>query len=388
MDKLTRPIAIAALAVIVGALPGCGDLKKNTIPVDQVSYRPDGSLVLFTTTGIDVYDGGLLTQMSHVPLDALAVPPFIGEFRYDLSADGNVAAVAYVPNPSISDAAAGMNSRIALYRIPDGELLSMFELPDAPALSYGHAIFVFALSPDAKLLYVTTTTEVFKTWMVDTATGEPVWTTDDAPPVLALWSADGTTLFTLRSGLPNSTMDALDAGTDATKWSTDFDGTYVNVLALVENGTVLTGPAVEPSSVPCDLPGDCPPDYPLWSSADGSLTARQPPVPNTMFTALFPSVSGTYACNATDTCAAHLDQFSVAANGSLQQSTFVRVYRTDGSELQRLPPRPSIPNSMAVSPDGKFVTMADNAGEQGGVTVYRVDDGSVVGSRTFPTDTF
>jgi hypothetical protein len=43
---------------------------------------------------------------------------------------------------------------------------------------------------------------------------------------------------------------------------------------------------------------------------------------------------------------------------------------------------------MAVSPDGKFVTMADNAGEQGGVTVYRVDDGSVVGSRTFPTDTF
>src|SRR5215510_14821803 len=127
----TMPLAIAALAAALGVSPACGDLKNNAVPIDLVSYRPDGSLVMFTQAGIYVFDGRLQTQISQISLNAVAVPPSIGLFNYSLSVDGTVAAVSYNGNSTISTGASAMNTRIGIYRIPGGVLLNTFELPDA-----------------------------------------------------------------------------------------------------------------------------------------------------------------------------------------------------------------------------------------------------------------
>ena len=89
------PLVIAALAAAVGALGACGTPKQPTVPVQQVAYRPDGSLVLLTRAGIYVYDGLLRTEIKHISLDALGVPPsnYVGwSYGFSLSADGTTAA--------------------------------------------------------------------------------------------------------------------------------------------------------------------------------------------------------------------------------------------------------------------------------------------------------
>ena len=377
--RTTIPLAIAALAAAtVGALPACGDLKNNTIPIDLISYRPDGSLVLFTTAGISVYDGSLRNEINHIPLDALAVPPFIGGFTYMLSADGSVAAVAY--------GEAGMNGRVALYRIPEGDLLKTFELADEPG-------YDMSLSPDGKLLCAFYGGNNFEVRMVDAVSGTQLWTSPVAGH-FPVWSSDGTTLF-VTNGDPlaradeHHSLDALDANTGAVKWSTDLHTANISGLALVGNGTSLTGPALGPYPGPCDLPGDCPPFYPFWSSADGTLTRQLPGVPRTTNVGSNPRGFAGFACNATDTCAFRMAEFTLVPTDPDWQTSFVRLYKTDGTELGRLPMVPdaaSSNGSMAISPDGKFITIADDF--HGGAKVFSVDDGTIVASRTFPTETF
>jgi hypothetical protein len=43
---------------------------------------------------------------------------------------------------------------------------------------------------------------------------------------------------------------------------------------------------------------------------------------------------------------------------------------------------------MAISPDGKLFAIAPTDGLSGSVTVFSIDDGSVVGSHAFTTETF
>jgi hypothetical protein len=59
----------------------------------------------------------------------------------------------------------------------------------------------------------------------------------------------------------------------------------------------------------------------------------------------------------------------------------VRVYKTDGTELQEVPPQGDDgQGSMAISPDGQFITIAPVSGLPGAVKVYRIADGAIVGS--------
>jgi hypothetical protein len=384
-------LAIAAMAA-VGLLPACGDLKNNTISVDMVSYASDGSVVLFSVAGIDVYDGRLQKHLRHIAIDGLAEPPGIGELTYSLSGDGTVAAVAYSPNPTISDAAWGMNTRVGVYRISDGVRLNLTEIPDAGAAPYFHSLMDLAISPGGALIYGNTVgsgTEQGR--VIDAASGALIWTGDGAwgKPV---WSADGTTLFGLNedpnSGEPTS-LDALDGRSGALKWRTNlFDpstsrGINVGDLALVGDGTSLTGEALDTSEGVC-ISSSCPASYPIWSSADGSMTDELAGLPQTSGTG-YGSNGDSFTCNATGTCAARTSGLTPPQS----QTFYVWIYKTDGTTLQELPtPDTNLQGSMAISPDGKFITIADNPGSQGGVNVYSIADGSLVGSVAFPIETF
>src|SRR5262249_42469710 len=156
-----------------------------------------------------------------------------GVLGFSLSADGNTAAVSFSP-VTVQD-----NTRIALYRIPGGDLLNTFELtvdPQSPVY-----VETQALSPDGSLLCAVagifngTTTMM----MLDTATGAPIWTSDDHS--FPVWSPDGTTLFT--TGIPSfastPNLEAMDARNGALKWTIAGGANTIRQLAVLADGALL-----------------------------------------------------------------------------------------------------------------------------------------------------
>jgi hypothetical protein len=239
--------------------------------------------------------------------------------------------------------------------------------------------------------------------VADTVTGTVLWTADSQrrQPV---WSEDGATVFAVvaNAASGSSSVDALDARSGTLNWSTelsgDVSGRSLTGLALIGGGTSLTGPAEAQTFLPsCVNPGDCPTAYPSWSSADGSLTGESPPVPLTAMTGSNPHGGAHFACNTTDTCALQLSRFTPIVprptNGTpWTQTTFIRVYKTDGTTLLELSTdRPGISidqGSMAIAPNGQTMTIATTLGLPGPATVFSVADGTVIGSREIDTATF
>jgi Tol biopolymer transport system component len=301
---------------------------------------------------------------------------------YSLSADGTTAAISFSPwqlSPPPG------NTRIAIYRVPDGSLLNMFELADMT--SSGVDPYDLALSPDGTLLCLTEVGNGLdvKVRMLDTATGTTLWTGNDRQNY-PLWSPDGSTLFTVKNLLTATppTLEAVDARTGALKWSTGLNGDSPQNLALVGDGALLTAIVFAPTNAPCPNPGDCPPVFQFWSSADGTAAMQLPAVPQTSLYGTLPNGYANFTCTAGDTCAVGFN----AWNG-LEQSNFIHVYKTDGTVLRDLAtPTGKAIEDMAISPNGKFITIANPYDLDGGATVYSIDDGTVVGSRIFSTDTF
>jgi hypothetical protein len=385
-------VATAALAAILSALPACGDLKDNTIPVDKVAYTPDGSLVLFTVAGIYVFDGLLQTQITHIPLDPLGVPPGnvsaivqpAGTLRFSLSADGTTAAVSYSPNDD--DKA---NTQVAIYGMPGGDLLRMFEVTDAANAGQGDKVMDLALSPDASWLYISeiiigTNGDSTATAVLDATTGVRLWTKDGGRE-LPVWSPDGATLFSSiepaggQPGAPLSALEALDARTGESKWTTDPTVGSIVGLAVTGNGALLAG-AIEPP--PCGMSvSDCPPFYPFWSSADGTALTQVESVPDTWE---FAAGNGNadFVCNAADTCVMGLNHWNPRVN-------FMHIYKTDGTVLWDLPtPTGKAVDSSAISPDGNFITIANPYDANGGASVYSIYGRTVIGAHFFPFETF
>jgi outer membrane protein assembly factor BamB len=379
--RTTMPLAIAALALAatVGALPACGNFQNKTVAIEFVSYTPDENLVLFTAAGIYVYDGRLTAQQSYISYEALATPAEKWGLQASLSADGTTAAVSLV---SMIDG----NSRIGIFRIPDGDLVSVFELPGSSVPGSTKTVRTLALSPDGKLLFVRATVDGAPTLLFGTSTGAVIWTEDvwrGLPPV---WSPDGTTLFAQSDALtgeavPRYALDALDARTGTLKWRTVLDDyTYFNGLQLVGGGARLAGVVDRPFTTDCsDNFAGCEPVFPFWSSADGAPAMVLPAVPHTQIYGSGPHGFAAFACNATDTCAVGFQ------TGALD-SKFVRVYKTDGTKLRDVLTKQSI-DTLAVSPSGAFVTIGHPIYDGSGASVYRVEDGMLMGSRTFIADT-
>lgn len=149
------PIIIAAVGIVLTSSAACqspltpqqggvdGSSSGETIPVDILTYRPDGSLVLFTEPVIHVFDGTLNYELSAIPLAFPTTPsnamPL--RMRFSLSSDGATAAVSYSSFQDMKP------STIEVFAIPGGELLNRFDFPNV------YSIETPALSPDGKLLY-------------------------------------------------------------------------------------------------------------------------------------------------------------------------------------------------------------------------------------------
>jgi hypothetical protein len=359
----TKSLNTAALVAALCVLPACGSAHKGTEQVDLVAYTPSGSLVLFSPPGIDVYDGRLQNHIRHIPLGSFTGPPPLGQLRYSLSPDGTVGAVSY--NTDLP----GTNTRVALFRIPDGDNLAVVEIPDAATYNFIQSVRDLAVSPGGSLVYVNTSGNGSQGRMVDTATGALLWTSDSGWE-LPIWSADGTTLFAV-SGDPSAAnaLAALDANTGAVKWQIDLSGTGTDGLALISDGALLTGPTTHSSTDPFNV---------FWSTADGTSEGELPPEPNTSYGGGNPHGWAGFACNATDTCALRVSEFHWAPQ---PQSNYVRIFKTDGTTLQTVPTTDiNTQGSMAISPDGTLITIANSVGEPAGVKVYRVGDGQAVGA--------
>lgn len=385
----TTGIVTAALAAILGALPACGDSQKhptNTLPVDLVANRPDGSVVLFTVAGIYVFDGLLLAQWNHIPLDALGVPRLnvgasggnAGLLRYSLSADGTTAAVYFSSNDYLSTSDGQPTPRVAIYRIPGGDLLNQFDLPEQ--------IDQLSLSPDGSLMVAINDTNIYgKTTMMDTAAGAPIWTAEQR--FFPVWSPDSTTLFTAAGAkFPAGTftaagnLEATDARTGAVKWTTDTGENSIRELAVLAGGAMLAAPVDPPNTTLGMTEGDWPPFYEFWSSAEGRPGTQLPPVPHTWLYGT--TLGANFACNATDICAAGLNEWNEP-----ERSNFIHVYQPDGTVLLTLQTWPGKAiESMAISPDGNFITIANPYDAGGGATVYSAVDGSKLNSHIFNTD--
>jgi hypothetical protein len=380
-------LSMAALTAALVAAPACGDLQNNTVPVDVVAYAPDGTLVLFTAAGIYVFDPELKASGRRIPLDALGLGDvhssyeLTGTFRASLSPDGTAAAITFAPYDS------GIKSRAAVYRIADGSLLNHFEIEDAGTPGQGHALLDLALSPGGALLYAFSQIGPDrKANMIDVAIGQSLWSRDTTMR-LPVWSPDGTALFGYDySGLSvdgGLRLQALEPGTGEPRWSVSLDKLSVDGLAVTAAGTMLVAPSSDDGA--CVLPNgpaSCPVVYPFWSTTDGSLQKVLPAVPETSTYGSSPNGYASFACSPNDVCAVGLVDFSLD-----QQRVYVRVYRTDGSELQRLyAPRPV--GSVAVSPDGKLIAVAADPVDFGGVAVFRIDTGEQIGSRIFRWDIF
>lgn len=372
-------LAITALLAAIAAAPACGDLKKNVVSVEVVAYGPDGTLVLFTTAAIYVYDETLEMEQRRIVL--LDAPDSPGDHRYSLAADGTVAAVSTAPNPP------GHNSRIALYRIADGQLLNTFEIDDAAPPGQGHQLLDLALSPHGDLVYAFSENGAtpVRAAVYDAVTGAPLWIGD---PFMRLpaWAPDGATLFTVSSGnIDEQRLQAFDARTGELRWSTATAPFSPSGLAVTADGASLAAVSYVTTSTDCVELGDCPPGYPFWSTADGALAQYLLPVRGTELYGTNPNGWPAFTCSTTDNvCAAGLIDF-----GADPDRPIVRVYRTDGTEPPLLSTSTSdVTGSMALSPGARFIAVAPDSSFLGGVSVFRIEDGALISSRTFTVDTF
>ena len=141
-------------------------------------------------------------------------PDSPGDHRYSLAADGTVAAVSTAPN------APGHNSRIALYRIADGQLLNTFEIDDAAPPGQGHELLDLALSPhgDSRSTHFP---RMGRHRCVRRFTTPPRVRRSGSETrscVCRAWAPDGATLFTVSSGnVDEQRLQAFDARTGALK---------------------------------------------------------------------------------------------------------------------------------------------------------------------------
>jgi hypothetical protein len=370
---MKRLLTSMALLAAIAVTPACGDLQSRAhFSVARVAYTPEGTLAVFTNGGIFLFDDARLqAARKRIALDGLPAFDEGSLYSFSLSSNGSVAAVGYRE----SHAAA---TPVALYRLATGQHLGTIDAASGLQLP----VVDIALSPNGDLLAVARTLYDAATMtasgpmvVIDTLTKEDLWQVD-GNYVMPTWSRDGLTLYAANFSLTSSDefIEAHDIG-GAMKWRQEAPRTVLT-MAPTAGDTLLASLAIDPDCLDaCEL------SYPYWSPADGTLTAELPPSPN-VGNVFAPERRVMFACAAADTaCAVPVMDFTTEAI-SLQ------IYRPDGTVVGQVP-LPSSLSSIALSPDAQFVAIV--VGRNGGysddvVNVYRVADGTLVGSHSFVAD--
>jgi len=358
MNKSMIGLVVVSLA---GLVLGSCDLTDVSTSADNAGYAPDGTLAIYTPAGIKLYDSSLANEKRSILLDAdPGGLPVDVPIAFDLAADGSVAAVGY-SNTETHD--------VAVFSMADGTRRATIDVDMPPPPGAMFPVQGVVISAHGNLVYI----QAPASGVFDVAAGTRLWGNDDAHWLRSpRFSADETTLY----GASDGKLNAFDARTGEVKFSVDAGGSLM-ALALSPDGAALVSVRIA-CSEPSTIPGDCSAggmrvqSYAIWSAADGTLLGQLPAFPGTGAVA-DRSRGGGLVCTA-----AGGGLCGVAANNGDQP--LLLVFRLDGTLVQSIP---GYVEGFSFSPDGQMVAIAG-----GSARVYRLDDGTLVGSRSYTYGVF
>jgi WD40 repeat protein len=356
--KTITTLALAGLAVVVA---GCGNLVAEPGTAIFVRYAPDGTLVVFTGSAIELYSPDLATKKAFIP-----TPPPAGQYPanlFNVSDDGSVAAVSFY-NPGRGGLEVDIFD-LAGVRAPLAINLGLSAGPgDGSSSASG-----LTLSPSGDLLFVLDGVDrvLGGSGMFDGSTGARLWTSQEFGISLGLsiFSPDGSTLYA--AGGNNSVdLEALAARTGTTTLDVPFGATVWEFGGMPDAGTLIA------LSYPlrCYSGSPCPTSITSFSTADGSVTKQFPLLANTE---AVPSPTGVtvFRCStAAGLCVVGVADYNAATGNP--GTPWVQVWSTDGTLVQSIQ---ASANDAAVSPDGQDVAIALSDGD---LAVFSISDGKLI----------
>ena len=374
-QTLSAVLAAVAAAATLGV--GCGDLDDH-LGAQNVGYRPDGTLVVYTVQDIRIFDGQL-REMLGPPTPVREVGPYQYEHAFALSDDGDTAAVSYMtPLPKLTS-----RNAVKLWRLPSGEVSGDIDI-DAqpkPPLSATVNVGLVALSPAGDLFFAQNRAS-------DPA--DPVGRISDSGVFrvsdgVRLWggywitspvfSPDGKTLYgqarpygaDLQAAFA---LTAFDAGTGAVKFAV-YPDPFPADIDLVAGGTQIAGIWTEGDLFTTNL------SVGFWSALDGSPIRIQHAIaPGSLYGTQAEGYPAFACWHGGDLCAAG-------------KTDGIVIWNVDGALIRAVPRTPTpfglfgFGNDLAFSPDGQLLAVAGDA-----TRVFRVADGALVSEQQFRTGLF
>jgi len=368
-------LAAVAAAATLGV--GCGDLDDH-LGAQNVGYRPDGTLLVYTGQDLRLFDGQL-RQMMGAPTAVQETGQIPDTFA--LSDDGATVALSYTKwsTPLMT------RNAVKVWRLPAADVVGDIDIdaqPKPPITRTRHVGLV-ALSPAGDLFFAQN-----RASDPDAPAGRDsdsgVFRVSDG---VRLWggywltspvfSTDGQTLYAVTRwdrGLSPDVFDlaAFDAATGNVKFSVHM-GPNSEDIDLVAGGTQIAGVwSLSPGP-----DGGAPLGISFWSAADGTLIRTDPAIAPGSLYGTQSDGAPAFACwHGGDLCAAGVTDGIV-------------IWNVDGALVRTLP-RIHTPlslfgfaNDLAFSPDGKLLAVAGDA-----TRVFRVADGALVSEQQFRTGLF
>jgi hypothetical protein len=392
---------VASLLALSALLPACGDLSDVPAVVENVRYRPDGQLVVFTSGGVKTYQGDFDSEIASFPLEEH--DPYLPETGMGLSSDGQVAAFTYT-----------LQNKTVLYRIPDGATIGSLETtPPQPLIQ---------LSPKGNLAYAYGSYRQTEPKTVQSlyrlSDGQALWSVDYfeqmlpnkycrivgpyfAPP--PLFTPDESTVFLafgehlMIADVPTGTMRELVTVHACIGGMTMLpDGTLLIVNGLSYPGaypgmygTPLTDPALPDAALPNSL---------AIYAEDGTLLRQIPPFEGYYTNATTNGWDAGVRCSPTgDRCAMFVERPEPARVDketglqSIGGPSFILVFRLDGTPLYTMDIAGL--GDLAFSPDGSRLAAAFHyydfaEGPVSSARIYRAEDGSLLARRSYTRGVF
>jgi len=361
-----------ALIGLAAFLAGCSEHPAAPAYPQEISYRQDGEIVVYTPAGISVHDAQLRGTAGSISLDREVGGVLKDEpFTFSLADDGQVAAVGFSNT---------VDRDVVIYDLATGRERSVLDL-DLPS---GFPVQQVTLDPTGARVFVRA-----DNWgMFDTETGERLWgasSSDECCGLTApIFSRDGQVLF----GFQDTRLEARGALTGELLFSVEAGaprGGGGGGLAHSGLEGVLVGTRSDPTSLERDGgPGQ---EYVFWSERDGSVVKTVPQFPDRSFAYTFVG-NNIVACSPSgDVCASsvtlrqELRQLPGDSVPSLAQPVYsVLVWKSDGTLLEELP---TYASALSFSPDGSHLAVAGSEAE-----LYRVEDGALERSLQYTYDSY